>query len=224
MQNPWLSLPRVDPNELTLPEDRPFLRAHEATNTAPEYRVHRNLYPEPFLGRFDAPVVFLLQNPSVRPSWIEAELRYQRNPAFAAARYSSFSGDKAHFYLSRPATCDAPGTTWWRKTSCQHVLPLVRDIANRLLVLEFMPYHSESFDHAHLRLPSQEFTFHLLRQAIARGALVLCARMWPQWVCAVPDLWEHREAGNVLMNNSRHPAITRQNTPGFDKLVAALND
>jgi len=218
MQNPWLSLPCEQSDDLTLPTDRPYLDAYASTNPKDTHRIHRYLLPEPFFGRFDAPVVLLLQN----PGFSEGDIVYQNITEHTTALRRTYAGDQSHFYLDRPSSCNAPGTRWWKKTACAHLLRDAPELKDKLLVLEFFPYHSEAFDHAHIRIPSQQFTFHLLRQAIERNALVVCARMWKPWICAVPELAKHASNGMVIRNKSIHPAITRTNTHRYEDLVANL--
>ena len=92
------------------------------------------------------------------------------------------------FYYLDPAE-HGPGTKWW----CRAAGALMKEssraaLARELSSLEFFPYHSRSFGHAHLRLPSQEYTFGLLRKAIERGAVILLTRGESLWRGAVPEL------------------------------------
>ena len=62
-------------------------------------------------------------------------------------------------------------------------------IARRVFVLELFPYHSKQFGRA--VVPSQAYTYHLLRRAIRRDALVIVMRGWRIWTLAVPELLAH---------------------------------
>ncbi len=65
-------------------------------------------------------------------------------------------------------------------------------VAKRLICVEFFPYHSKRFGHADLRLPSQQYTFQLVRLAIARSALIILSRGKRLWLGAVPELISYR--------------------------------
>ena len=221
MKNPWPDLPRDDPADLTLPEDRPFLKAFASSNTNPDYVIHRDLYPEPFFGQFDAPIVMLLQNPRVVVG--SNEWSFHQDLAFVNEMTKSYFGNQDHFYLGRPANCASPGAEWWQRQTCRQLLPRAPNLHKKLLSIEFVPYHSKGFDFGCLRLPSQQFTFHLVKDSIKRDALILCARSSREWFGAVPELLDHAAKGLVLTNaTARNAAITMRNTKGFAKLLECL--
>jgi hypothetical protein len=45
-------------------------------------------------------------------------------------------------------------------------------VADSILCVEYFPYHSQSFNHSRLRLPSQEYSFQLVREAIRRRVII----------------------------------------------------
>ena len=61
-------------------------------------------------------------------------------------------------------------------------------LARSILCLELFSYHSKEFAHGNLRLPSQDYTFSLVRGAIARGVPIIVTRGYNHWVGAVPEL------------------------------------
>jgi hypothetical protein len=88
-----------------------------------------------------------------------------------------------------------------------------------MLALEFPPYHSKRFAHAHLRLPSQQFTFELLRRAIKRGAVIVCVRGFREWVVAVPELATYPV---VRTRSKQAAALSSRNLSNFRSVVKAL--
>lgn len=71
--------------------------------------------------------------------------------------------------------------------------PLIRrcdldQVASRVLVVEYHGYHAQKFDPPPLTLPSQYFSWDLVRAALARSALVVCTRGYQVWEVAVPEL------------------------------------
>ena len=164
---PWKALPGKAP--FVLPQDRPYIEAFNAERNRNEAnRVRTDLIPEPFFGRRDAPVVMLLLNPGASPR-TDA---FHGDPAFRRRLLADMRGMKVrkHFHLTDPE--HGPGRRWWERTCASLIRCVSQDVvANNLLAVEFFAYPSRSFNHGHLRLPSQAFTFELVRRAIDRGEI-----------------------------------------------------
>ena len=156
--------------------------------------------PESFFGRFEAPVVALLLNPCVS----EQDARAHADPALRERLLANLrrgapeERQQPHVHLA--AELAYPGVLWWRSV-VGHLTRKAVDgrqltlggggIAKRLLAVQFFPYHSRKFDHGLLRLPSQDFSFARVRQAVRRDALVIVARGAKEWRGAVPELAHH---------------------------------
>lgn len=214
--NPWHDLPNEAP--YVLPSDRHTVEVFNRTAGA-NHRIHTNLLPEPFFGRLDAPVVVLLLNPGVGGD--EDQLHQQ--PDFKKGLLAALTSDKGpHFHLRQGA--HGPGHEWWRRVAGRLIndeLIGQQGLANNLLCLEYFPYHSRSFNHTHLRLPSQKFTFDQVRGAMERKAIIITGRGFPIWCGTVPELasYEH-----LCMIKSRNAAITKGNITEnkFDLIVEKL--
>ncbi len=212
--NPWAQVPSRAPFVL----EPDLLHVQQFNRTAPEkYRIEDRLLPEPFFGPLDAPVVVLLQNPGVSKD----DFAHHQKATFARALRQdlALSSERRHFHLLDPTR--GPGHVWWT-SACRDLL-IAHDavqVASKMLALEYFPYHSRQFAHGHLRLPSQEFTFSLLRDAIARKALIVCMRGHREWLGAVPELGSHK---NLIHSNSKRTShLSRNNLDKFDRLVKAL--
>ena len=204
MQNPWLALPRRPP--FVLPVDAPYIRTFNRTASV-DVAIDVNLMPEPFIGDPTSPVVILALNPGLSPK----DPIINRDPAFrrrirhtlerrpAARRFAPLEGDHTR-----------PGARWWRR-NLKAVLAEVGDecAARNLCCLEYLPYHSKTFDHSSLRLPSQAYTFGLLRKALAREAVVVLTRGARFWIGAVPELADHPRL--VCVGNARSASISPRN-------------
>lgn len=212
-RNPWTRIPTKPP--FVLAEDLPFVSAFNR-RASPEQKIDLRLLPEPFFGPFDAPVVVLLQNPGLGAK----DLRHHKNQQFAASLRRSLRArvHRVHFHLVDPTR--GPGYHWWHRT-CKELINrfTAAVLARRLLALEFAPYHSKRFAHAHLRLPSQEFNFSLLRRAIERRAVIVCIRGYREWLGAVPEL----SSCTVLRTRSKQAAaLSSRNLPKYASVVRAL--
>lgn len=201
--NPWNALSPDD--SLVLPSDR--LAVEVYNERAREDRIiHTTLIPEPFFGPFDAPVVVLLLNPGVSEQDAAAHANHALSKRLLANLRRDTPEDRQQSHVHLAADIAYPGTIWWRRT-VDHLagevgggLEITRErIASRLLAVQFFPYHSRRFDHGLLRLPSQNFSFALVRQAIARDALIVL-RGAKYWLSAVPEL-------------ARHPSVTTLRAP-----------
>ncbi len=222
--NPWRALPVVAPFVPAC--DAPWLpllqsSAAEADNEEASAALALDLQPEPFFGPHEAPVVVLLLNPGLGKD----DARQHRREDFSRAlrAHLQIEGGAPHFHLLDPSR--GPGHRWWlrqvgpvlKASGCS-----VEQLAARLLCIEFFPYHSRSFGHAHLRLPSQRFSFALLQRAIQRGALVLCMRGYRHWCGAVPELANY--PGLLRPKSARSASLSAGNlgAKGFARVLRAL--
>jgi hypothetical protein len=223
VRNPWLKFRPADNNILAC--DRPYVEEFNAyvkrrkLKQGSAIHIRTDLLPEPFFGRFDAPVVLLLQNPGVDKA--ERERRLHREPQFRRLLVRSLRSKRgqSHFHLRYG---EGPGHEWWARA----IRPLAHELqttevslASKLLCVEYFPYHSRSFDHRTLRLPSQEFTFRLIRDAIRRNAWILCMRGELEWIGAVPSLSGHER---FCVVRGRRVLVSPGAVKCFNDLVEAL--
>jgi hypothetical protein len=173
------------------------------------HRLDTETPPEPFLGPLDAPVVVLLLNPGVDKSGKYA-------PSLAnVVRAAEPQG--SHFYIGG-------GNSWWDRLVGQ----LTRDregvnLGKSILSVEFFPYRSASFGCGHVRLPSQEFSFALVRQAIKRNAEIVVARGADYWIGAVPELVTGCDL--IHIRNPRMASLSPRNLGdhAYQRLLAAID-
>lgn len=215
-ENPWLTLPTRPP--FVLPMDEPWIETFNES-ASPSFKVHTNLIPEPFFGPFGAPIVVLLLNPGVDEADANVHTQeFLRDLLIQNVRRTE--PQSPHVHISEDAK--HPGALWWRRATSQVTEQFgVTRVAKSLLAVEFFPYHSKSFAHGPLRLPSQDFSFALVRAAISRGALVVVARGLEHWVGAIPNLAQY--AGVVRASNLRRFSLSRGNLKqNFDRLCCAI--
>jgi hypothetical protein len=213
--NPWKNLPE---KSFVLIDDIPYVEVFNKTSTY-DTKILTNLLPEPFFGRFDAPVLILLQN----PGFDESDIEFHKKPEFQQKLLAAIQAEKKfppHFHLQSEAKW--PGGEWWR----ENTKSLIKDfgqlcVANNILAIQYFPYHSKKFDHASLRLPSQEFSFWLVRDAIKRNAIILCMRNGhKKWFGAVPQLASYK---HFILSKNRSPSISANNLgPSSYKLIVDI--
>lgn len=216
MQNPWIRLPEAPP--YVLDTDAEAIRRFNATAND-RSRVETGLLPEPFVGRLDALIFMLLLNPGVEGS----EFVTHRDPTFIAAVRGCYRQQPAEYpqYFLAPDAV-GPGVSWNRRV----LKPLIaefglRSVSANVTALEYFPYHSVGFAHHRLRVPSQEFGFHVLREAISREAVIFVTRGFRIWEAAVPELANYGRAFRT--RSVQNVVISPRNCPdGFREARSVL--
>jgi hypothetical protein len=188
-------------------------------------RIRFNLPPEPFLGPRNAPVVLL----SCNPAWVDGcEEQYER-PGFRVAALANLTttGGMPNYVLDDQYE-DTQGGLWWRNR-LRGLLPANDNdygaLARLVSSVEFHGYWSTQWDPPLVTLPSQHYSFGLVRDAIERDALVILTRAERHWRQAVPELDSHERRGRVVRTVSQRTSILSKRNlrdDGFTKVVAAL--
>jgi len=185
--NPWHRLPKQPP--YVLDEDKKDIHTFNL-------KLDLDLIPEPFVGHPDAPVIILGNNPGVN-SVESAALR--REPAFANRMRENllhqFSADFPFLYFDPKIT--STGKDWWERK----LKSLFREFGNgdiarpilarSILAVEFFPYVSHRFPRRRPSLPSQQYSFSLVRNAMGRGAVIILTRGQRWWEEAVEKLRDY---------------------------------
>ena len=217
MLNPWVHLPSS--GDLVLEIDALPVRASN-TKARSEAAFDLSLYPEPYFGRRDAPIVLLALN----PGWSPADADVHATPKFAAAARASLAHalqPLPFLHLQQPS--ETPGGAWWRRIA----KPLIdatdlRTVATSVLCVQYIGYHSRVFGSRSVQLPSQQYSFHLVRSALQRNALVVCLRSWNLWRAAIPELTAYPAVHRV--RNARNPVLSAANVPsGYGALLEVLS-
>lgn len=189
MQNPWLALPEIAP--LVLPADAALLDAFNK-KAAAEYRYDFSLFPEPYFGSRTASVVVL----NLNPGWSKEDAAVHAQPEFAAmARASLAHALKPHPFLHLQPVAETPGGVWWhrRVRRLREDVGCFDAVAQGLGCIQYMPYHSQRYRSSkRFKLPSQQYSFALVREAITRKAEIVILRSSRLWLAAVPELADYR--------------------------------
>lgn len=216
ISNPWLDLSETAPFALASDvEAIARFNNRAGTNTS----IHLELLPEPFLGDPAAPVVLLGLNPGYSPE----DLVHHGSPDFVSLSRQNLRHEHNQypFYLLNP-DITAPGRLWWERKLSRLINARGREaVAQKVLCVEYFPYHSRGFAHSKLSLPSQRYSFHLVRNAIKRNAIVVVLRSEKLWRDALPELVNYRQL--YRLRNVQNVTITPNNCPdGYDSILAAL--
>jgi hypothetical protein len=213
--NPWLKVPSVPP--YVLPCDAGAIQAYNL-HAAENYRIQCDLLPEPFIGITSAPVVLLSGN----PGFDETDLQAHSDPRFRSAiRENHAQARLTYPFYYLDSSLESPGRIWW-ETKLKSLLNIFdpEHLSRALLCVEFFPYHSRKYRHADVNLPSQEYGFDLIRQAISRKAFIVKMRGTNNWLDRVPELEEYPRT--VALNSWQNVAISPRNCPEFISLVSVI--
>lgn len=206
--NPWLNLPRTPP--YVLPEDAAVFAEPKFKDEG--YRF--DAFPDPFIGNLStARVIFLSLNPGFKEEDITVNLS---NKFFVQEAWKNLSHESnAPFMYLMDELKETFGYQWWHEL----LEKSVRDeglkyevIRERIGVIEYMPYHSETYTPNRLVVPSQLYAFGLVRQAIKDGRYIVIMRNVRAWVKAVPELADYP----YIRLNSQRPFITRGNMTKYN--------
>lgn len=212
--NPWPALP-LEP-EYVLPCDADAVKKFKPARE--EKRLHLELLPEPFIGAIEAPVVLLALNPGFSTEDVavhgsaDFRDRVRGNHARKAAQYP--------FYYLDPICSKTPGGVWWEKKfrSLRSEGFDQQQVASSILCVQYFPYHSDQY--APLAVPSQEYSFMLVRSAIGRGAVIVIMRAGESWFKRVPELKGYSRLQKLC--NPRNVTISPGNCPGYNDIVSAI--
>ena len=214
LSNPWVSLPDQPP--FILDEDKPYVDAfNQLDKRKGDHRINLDHTPEPRLGPIDAPVIIL-----------------QLNPSYAvceAGGAKDLNRQKENLRSIRDEHAPHLGVTmkdlWW----APRLRSLIENAgeekaAKGICSVEFFPYRSRTFAHGHIRLPSQDYTFGLVRSFIERKATFVVTRNFELWAAAVPELRQGLGRTVFVTRNPRRAFLTCANLPPdvYDRVVSDI--
>jgi hypothetical protein len=222
MDNPWLKL-SLDEPEYVLDMDKGCIRNHNrlANN---ETRFEPKSIPEPFIGNpTTARVVFLGKNPGHREG---AEEEYKQNRELVEAMFLNLRHGLLDFpfYPLKPNFAETGAGKWWalRTRELQRAMGgNLKKLAERIMVIEWFPYHSIRFAAPKEECASRAYSYELLRKMLDRGALVIGMRARKLWTGRRID---DRLASVQFLRNPQCSYLSPGNTePGvFDQIVARI--
>jgi len=118
---------------------------------------------------------------------------------------------------------DGPGKVWWQDKLKQIIAKFdEHTVAPSILNVAYFPYPSPRFLNCG-RVPSQEYSFHLVQEAMKRECVIVRMRRRKNtWFEAVPGLETYPKL--CELKNTQRPCISSGNCTDFEKVVAAIQD
>lgn len=222
MKNPWIKLPITAPYVLDV--DAYVVREMNYRYGGTESKVVLDLLPEPYIGDVEAPVIFLSKNPGVDQ---KSDKYWHSRPDFQNLLKDNLIQVESEypFFHLNPAIKDAPGAAWHTsKLNRLIVETSLKTVAQNVCSIPFFPYHTAKFSGIPKSItsepmPSQRYTAQLVREAIARGAVIVITLYETPWKKLVPELNSYK---NVFTLKSQNTVISQGNCDHYDEIVDAL--
>ena len=221
MKNPWKELNLLKTKIMIHPLDLPHIEAYNKTvGKKRQFYIPSHIPPMPYSGNPQAPIFVLLANPGLS----EKE------------RKVSFKPDKSQLLFRQNNLIHKPGFTinhsihtdqanppekskyFLARTKRLIELTSAKKVAENIFFANFHPYHSKSWHNIAFTLPTQHYTFHLIRQAIKNKAIFVMSRNLTGWLTSVPELIDYPL--KTFFNSSRGVHLSPRNIDSnFYKLI-----
>lgn len=220
--NPWWKLGDKAPFVLGI--DRSDIERYNTSVRTPDAKVLTESIPEPFIGNPDSARVVLL---SLNPGHSEDDQKWHSNPEFQKAMLNNLRHKPQiyPFYPLNPAFAASGAGRWWRPRTreLQEASGLdPRTFSERLLVIEWFPYHSMKSALRTKRIcESQKYSFELAKEMkeMLDKKLVVRMRSRKHWAEVDPRF------GKIpSLKNPQCGYISRGNCEGdlFEQIVKAI--
>lgn len=235
MENPWLRLVKISNQEnLILDEEKEFISEFNSyvKNIEP-YRIHTEIFPAPFMGDLkNAKIVILTLNPgydkeeevsefytNFKDWWLD-EIQHKK-----PNKYHLFCLDEEYKKCS---------DYWARKLKPLIDISSTEIVSNKMCKIQFFPYHSNKYrkptksllkKHFNKNyLPSQEYNFFLVKEAIKRKATIIIPRSRKLWEEAIPELKNY--SNKMYTNSYQNITLSEKNlgSENFRKIKKILNE
>lgn len=214
--NPWASLASDAPRVCR--EDYQLLQKFNSS-ARQEHWFDLSLYPEPYFGAQNAPIVLLTLN----PGWSPQDAQTHARSDFGDLARAGLSHELQPFpFLHLQPHAQWPGAVWWRQRTRELVEATSFDlVAKQLACVQFIPYHSKEFAQNSPILPSQKYSFLLVRGAMLRRAEIIVMRSKVRWFQAIPELATYCRLH--IARNPRAAYLSRKNLGvAWDPVLARL--
>jgi len=217
MNNPWRHLPKTPPHILS--ED--FEALTKCGENPKHLGLQLEILPVPYLGNIEkASVVLLCLNPGYHKSLDRKA--YKDKYCFRESLNSLTFSNEIPFLCLDQKLKYTGGYKWWTRLLKRLMEEFgMKTLSEKLMCLQYLPYHSKTYCNPPCILPSQKFTFSLLKKAIEDKKTIVIMRSKKLWFKAVPEL---KTYPFIELKNYRMPYFTERNTKNgdFQRIIEAL--
>lgn len=219
MDNPWIHLPKSAP--FILPSDLLVLNKHNLLGGTSEIRAE--VLPVPFLGSLDSAKIVLL---NLNPGFVDQDIEiFNTDDQYVEENRKTltFESNPPFFYLNEAFSYTA-GFKWWSNRLKQLTNAVGKEVVSlKVMCVEFFPYHSRTFSLFKELLPSQVYSFYLVKEAIKQEKTIVIMRSKKLWLSHVPELENY---SYMELKTPRSPYVSRNNldSGNFEKLINLLQE
>ncbi len=214
MTNPWEDIDFSKNPPYALARELKIINSFNSTCKKPNYIIHLDIIPEPYLGNPITCEILLL---NLNPGYSQIDKIYHtENKDFREASIKNLLHrmQKYPFYLLDPIAKESPGSKWWRRI-LSNPLEDKNDeggdlrIAHSLAVVEFFPYHSLKYKGIGKIFESQKYSFKLIRKCMKRKISIVLMRSFERWYDSIPELKEYENL--LYCRSDQNPTISPGN-------------
>ncbi len=214
--NPWVDLPSEPPYIAAVDTDVLLKVGKRADG------LRFDVLPDPYFGDIkQAEIVVLPLNPGFEDA--DLLINMQRNEYVTQNRLSLVHKSNPPFYVLSPELMYSGGYRWWMRI----FKPLLQQgistdvLAHKIMCIQYLGYHSTTYLHLNTTLPSQLYSFDLVRQAIQLKKAIVIMRSEKLWLEAVPELVGYPY---IKIRNPRNPVLSPANLTllVFDQIITKL--
>ena len=197
IENPWLNISW----ENSIAEiDKEYLTKFSCFK-----KIQKNTLPEPYTGDVNSNVYCLNLNPGSACVCDDSEPQIKKEfEEYTLQTLRHEIKDNMWFRLKGTA-----GYDWWRQ--------MTKDLCEnpRMFVIEYFPYHTVKGTYFPRKLPSYEYSNHLIRQAMDKGKYIVIMRHRKEWLQRISGLEKYEKL--VCLNNPQNPCLTKKNIEPSEK-------
>jgi hypothetical protein len=218
-KNPWVGFKFSD--SMLHPDDADSVEFHNRSSKS-DYQFLLHLAPEPWIGNLHGNLLVLYSNPGATQDNLNKVFQPKHHEVMekSISNLNQEITSFPHFHFD-PELKDTEGGKWFR-SKYRWLIEETSDraVSENLITCELAPYHSVKWKVPRRKLPTQEFTYEIIRNAMSRGAVILLARTPKIWLKNLPELEKYPK---VFRPNSINASISPKNYPGnFDKIINSL--
>jgi hypothetical protein len=213
IRNPWIDLPVAAP--YIAPIDKLYVNDSIS-------HLHLEIQPTPYLGNLNSADVVVL---ALNPGFVPEDLIWYPSPTFIKLHRDNLEGNSQPAFFALDERLSGSGAyIWWKRIlkGLNNAGISYDVLAQNIMCIQYFPYHSVTYTGLPQTLPSQEYSFHLLREAIKQGKKIVVMRSEKLWLESVPEL---ASVNYIKLRNPRNPTLSPANmTPDEFKLLVEMLD
>ncbi|GHU87396.1 hypothetical protein FACS189476_02780 [Spirochaetia bacterium] len=212
MENPWKSLNKNN-GEYIANCDKNDINSFYRYSLIGDYSLQLKCMPGPYMGNPQKAAVFILAlNPG--HSGIE-DIKFTNENEELMLNNLQHKIENYPFFLLNQKFKGTGGYEWWYKKSKYFINELGIEWFSKLMCnVEYFPYCSKKYKNINKILPSQYYTFSLIRDAIKNKKIIIIMRGKTYWYKAIPELENYKD---VYFLHSTQNVILSPNNLGINE-------